>query len=81
MAFFAIRFALLTVEVVGDLVPELELAAMLWAVELRRVELEVFVVVEPRVFVFLGATRLKLLETQILRCSAHEVFIEAVLRG
>ena len=73
-----VGLALAAVELVGDLAAELDLVSVLLTVELRWVELEVVVVVQSCVLVFVGSTWLKLLETQILRRSAHEIFVKAV---
>ena len=71
-------FAFAAVELIGDLAAELDLIAVLLAVKLCWVKLEVIIVVQASVLVFVSTTWLKLLETQILRRSAHKILIKAV---
>ena len=73
-----VRFTFAAVKLIGDLAAELNLIAVLLAVKLRWVKLEVIIVVQASVLVFVSTTWLKLLETQILRRSAHKILIEAV---
>ena len=56
-------FAFAAVELIGDLAAELDLIAVLLAVKLRWVKLEVIIVVQASVLVFVSTTWLKLLET------------------
>ena len=77
-AVYMLRFAFSAVELIGDLAAELDLIAVLLTVKLRRVKLEVIIVIQACILVFVSTTWLKLLETQILRRSAHEIFVKAV---
>ena len=72
-----LMMALSAVERVADLVPELDfILRMLAAEELSWVELEVFCVVKTSVLVFIVASRLKLLEPDVLRALHQQVFVE-----
>lgn len=71
-------FAFAAVELIGNFAAELDLIAVLLAVKFCWVKLEVIIVVQAYVLVFVSTTGLKLLETQILRSSAHKILIEAV---
>ena len=73
-----LRFAFAAVKLIGDLAAELDLISVLLTVKLSWIKLEVIIVVQANVLVFVSTTWLKLLETQILRRSAHKILIEAV---